>query len=170
MNIQQKQIEEALRSVKVKGDDKSLVENGLVSNIVVFGDEVSVDVTVHNPTLHAKKQVEVDILKAIHAQVYAKAKITVRITVEAKQDEKPNLIRGEKLEGVKNTMSLASGKGGVGKSTVTVNLAVGLQKRGYKVDIVAADIYGPSQHLTFGVEKSRPEAKIVNGNPLMLPV
>jgi ATP-binding protein involved in chromosome partitioning len=83
MNIQKKQVEQALNSVKVKGDEKSLIENGLVTNIVVFGDEVNIDVTIHNPTLHAKKQVEVDILKAIHKEVHPKAKITTRITVEA---------------------------------------------------------------------------------------
>jgi len=170
MNIQKKQIELALNSVKVKGDEKSLIERGLVTNIVVFGDEVNVDVTIHNPTLHAKKQVEVDILKAIHADVYAKAKITVRITVEAKQDENPNLIRGERLKGVKNIIAIASGKGGVGKSTVTANLAIGLVKQGYKVGLVDADIYGPSQHIMFDVEKARPEASNVDGKPVMIPV
>lgn len=170
MKIDKKKVEIALDGVTVKGDDASLITRDLVKNIVVFDDEVNVDVVIHNPTLHAKKQVEVDILKAIHQHVYEKAKVKVHITVESKQEETPNLIRGKAIKGVQNIVAIASGKGGVGKSTVTANLAISLVKQGYSVGIVDADIYGPSQHIMFDVEKSRPQASQFNGKPVMLPV
>ena len=84
--------------------------------------------------------------------------------------EDPNLIKGKPIPNIKNTIAVASGKGGVGKSTVTSNLAVTLAKMGFSVGVLDADVYGPSQHIMFDVEKERPLSVNVDGRSKMKPI
>ena len=135
----------------------------------IFADEVIIDITISNPTLQAKKRTEVDIMKVIHDNVYEKAKITVNVKVEAAAKPK-NEIKGSPIPGIQNIVAVASGKGGVGKSTVTANLAVTLSKMGFKVGILDADIYGPSIPIMFDVVNERPLAVNVDGVSKMKPV
>src|SRR5690606_16511577 len=153
----------ALETITVPGEGQSMVESGAITNVVTFGDEVIVDITIKNPSLQAKKRVEVDILKTIHDLVYEKAKITVNVKVDAPEKPKVNVIKGNPIPGIQNIVAVASGKGGVGKSTVTANLAVTLAKMGFKVGVLDADIYGPSMPIMFDLENERPLAVNVNG-------
>jgi ATP-binding protein involved in chromosome partitioning len=161
---------EALKSVKTASGQSNLVDAGHVRNVQVFGDEVVVDAVADRAALHLKKKLEVEILSAIHAQVNPKAKIKIQLTVEAPAETEAQRIRGEALPGVQHIVAVASGKGGVGKSTLTANLAVALAEMGFSVGVVDADIYGPSMPLMLDAVNERPGSIEVEGKRMMEPV
>ena len=169
MKLNKQDILDALKTISAPGEGGNMVETGAVKNVITFGDEVIVDITINNPSLQAKKRTEVDILKTIHDLVYEKAKITVNVKVDAPA-EPANEIKGNQIPGIKNIVAVASGKGGVGKSTVTANLAISLSKMGFKVGILDADVYGPSIPIMFDVEDERPLAQNIDGKSKMMPV
>ena len=168
MSFSKKDIYEALEHVTAPGEGKSLVESGAVGNVVIFGKEVIVDVTITNPSLQAKKKTEVEIMKVIHDRVNAKLDVKVNVKVDAPKNEP--VIRGSEIPGIKNIIAVASGKGGVGKSTITANLAVSLAKMGFNVGVLDADVYGPSMPIMFDVAKERPLSVQVNGRSKMQPI
>ena len=171
MKLDRKEILKALETISVAGEGKNMVESGAVKNVLTFGDEVVVDLVLSTPALHIKKRAEVDIIKTIHDLVYEKAKVKVNIKIEAPQKpENPNLIKGKPIPGISNIVAIASGKGGVGKSTVTANLAVTLAKMGFNVGVLDADIYGPSMPIMFDVEHEKPISVEVDGKSKMKPV
>ena len=170
MKFTKKDISEALKTITVPGEGNNMIDGNAVKNIVVFGDEAIIDITTSNPTLQARKRIEVDIIKTIHDLVNSKIKVKVNIKVEKSVGNTQNLIKGKPIEGIRNIIAVASGKGGVGKSTVSSNIAVTLSKMGFNVGILDADIYGPSIPIMFDVDQEKPLAINVDGVSKMKPV
>ena len=172
MSFTKQDIYKALETITEPGEGKSLIENKNISNLVVFGSEVIVDVSISNPALQAKKKIELEIKKVIHSHVDEKidVKVNVKSVAPPKKEEDSNLIKGKKIPNIQNIIAVASGKGGVGKSTITANTAISLAKMGFKVGVLDADIYGPSMHLMFDVEKERPISVNVEGRSKMKPI
>ncbi|MDN3618073.1 Mrp/NBP35 family ATP-binding protein [Polaribacter undariae] len=171
MSFKKQDIYKALETITAPGEGKSLIENNNVTNVVTFGNEVEVDVTISNPTLQAKKKIETEITKAIQTNVDEQIIVKVTVKVEKPAEKvNPNQIKGKAIPNIKNIIAIASGKGGVGKSTITANTAISLAKMGFKVGVLDADVYGPSQHIMFDVEKARPLSVNVDGRSKMEPV
>lgn len=167
MKIDKKDILSALETISVSGEGKNMVESGVVQNVMIFGNEVVIDLVLTTPAMHIKKRAEDDVKKTIREKISPEVDVKVNIKVDA--PKKPT-IKGKEIPGIQNIIAIASGKGGVGKSTVTANIAVSLAKMGFKVGVLDADIYGPSIPLMFDVALERPLSVNVGGKSKMKPI
>jgi ATP-binding protein involved in chromosome partitioning len=170
MSFEKQDIYKALETITAPGEGKSLVENGNITNLVTFGNEVILDITISNPSLQAKKRIESEIINALRLKVSEDIVVKVNVKAVVPKKENPNQIKGKEIPNIKNIIAIASGKGGVGKSTITANTAISLSKMGFKVGVLDADVYGPSMHLMFDVEREKPLSVTIDGRSKMKPV
>ena len=166
MSLNKQSIAEVLAGVKSPAGNVSITESGELKNIQVFGKEIDVDLEIKSPALNIRKKLEGEINAAL-TEAFGEVKVRINIAAKPVQQGPQG---PPTLSKVKNIIAVASGKGGVGKSTVTANLAVGLAKQGFKVGLIDADIYGPSMPLMFDVVHERPQVKVFEGKQYMMPV
>ncbi len=167
MPITQEQVVDALRNVIEPDLKKDLITLNMVEDIVVDGKNVSFTVVLTTPACPLKALIQAACVNAIVHFVDAEAKVTVNMTARTTSGRSTS---DAQLPNVRNIIAVASGKGGVGKSTVAANLAVALAKKGARVGLIDADIYGPSQHIMFGVENEQLYVNERDGKQFMIPV
>ena len=157
----------ALSNVQEPDLGKDLVTLNMVKDIVISGNNVSFTVVLTTPACPLKDMIMNACINAIKILVNKEAIVKVNFTSHTSSNRKD---AKTVLAGVKNIIAVVSGKGGVGKSTVASNFALALAQSGAAVGLMDADIYGPSQHIMFGVRGDRPLMKDVDGKGMIVPI
>jgi len=167
MSITREQIETLLEKIQDPDLKKGLVSANLVQEIIINEDQIKVIVSISNPALHARKRMQDAVIFNLERELGKEIPIQCEVNSNAADERKSSRTI---LPAVKKIIAIASGKGGVGKSTITSNIAGGLAKKGFRVGIIDADIYGPSIPTMFDLVGERPKMIDVDGKQLIEPI
>jgi ATP-binding protein involved in chromosome partitioning len=163
LKLTEENILTALKQVKDPDLHRDIVTLGFIKNLTIQGNNIKFDLQLTTPACPVRDLFINDCEKAIHNNIEGIGKVDINMTSNVQRNTHAQ--KDDFLPGVKNTIAVASGKGGVGKSTVAVNLAVALAMDGAKVGLVDADVYGPSAPLMFGINE-RPKVSNNKLHPL----
>lgn len=161
------QVLDALRHVQEPDLGKDLVTLSMIQDLRIEGKTVSFTLVLTTPACPMKEHMQQACVNAIRLMVDPQAEVRVTFTSNTTSKRQDS---GSLLPGVKNIIAVVSGKGGVGKSTISSNLAIALAQGGARVGLMDADIYGPSVPIMFGVRGERPLMKEVNGKGMIVPL
>ena len=164
--IKREDVLEVLSNIQEPESSKDIVSSNLIEDLIVEENKVSLTVYVKNPAMHAKNRMK----EAVEFNLKSRLKKDIEIRCTVKQQVSEGNSTRKVLPKVKNIVAIASGKGGVGKSTITSNLAAGLAKKGHKVGLIDADIYGPSMPTMFDLVNERPKMTEIDGQSLIEPI